>query len=407
MDAMDSPIISGRKASKGKYVILDSDSELSCQSPIKEPRVEQDRNVHQVKRRIKRENDSSCDEKAATGDSEVSVPVSFGTWTCKRCSFRNVSELFNCEMCDMPCVSCDEIESPPTLESLESRFCFTSHRDRWNKSDSNANQTKTHPSSKFKDIKTKQIQRRRQRRRVADTSSEELSKSSSSTDSNDDDDDDQTGSMLDASIGDLASLCITWFNDCTITELSALPYCSESKAVALRRLRPFQDWQDLLNKIESIPRLSANLAWAQLEAFKTQGVIDKILNECNDISKRLRSAAIQDTQNPVPTIPQLLTGESELRPFQKTGLRWLSLLHRHNVNGILADEMGLGKTVQAIAFVAWLMEASPAAGLHLVIVPSSVLDNWLREFSKWTPALQVCCLRGSLKDRAELRRDLK
>ncbi|OCT99985.1 hypothetical protein XELAEV_180057674mg, partial [Xenopus laevis] len=28
-----------------------------------------------------------------------------------------------------------------------------------------------------------------------------------------------------------------------------------------------------------------------------------------------------------------------LKPYQKIGLNWLALLHKHNVNMILADEM--------------------------------------------------------------------
>lgn len=38
--------------------------------------------------------------------------------------------------------------------------------------------------------------------------------------------------------------------------------------------------------------------------------------------------------------PLLLRGV--LRPYQQTGLEWLTTLHRNNLNGILADEMGLG-----------------------------------------------------------------
>lgn len=28
-----------------------------------------------------------------------------------------------------------------------------------------------------------------------------------------------------------------------------------------------------------------------------------------------------------------------LKPYQKIGLNWLALLHKHRLNGILADEM--------------------------------------------------------------------
>jgi len=52
-------------------------------------------------------------------------------------------------------------------------------------------------------------------------------------------------------------------------------------------------------------------------------------------------------------------------------------MHKENINGILADEMGLGKTCQTIAFLAHLLEVSPKS-THLIIVPPSTLDNWVR-----------------------------
>lgn len=44
--------------------------------------------------------------------------------------------------------------------------------------------------------------------------------------------------------------------------------------------------------------------------------------------------------------------------------------------------MGLGKTSQVISLIAHLLE-NGETGPHLIIVPSSTLDNWLREFKRW------------------------
>ena len=59
-----------------------------------------------------------------------------------------------------------------------------------------------------------------------------------------------------------------------------------------------------------------------------------------------------------------------------TGLNWLISLYQQNRNGILADDMGLGKTIQAIAFMAYLLEYRKDKGPHLVIVPKTVLMNF-------------------------------
>jgi SWI/SNF-related matrix-associated actin-dependent regulator 1 of chromatin subfamily A len=56
--------------------------------------------------------------------------------------------------------------------------------------------------------------------------------------------------------------------------------------------------------------------------------------------------------------------------------------------------MGLGKTIQCIAFIAHLFETQ-RRGPHLIVVPGSTLDNWLREFEKWLPDMTVGQLRCS------------
>jgi SNF2 family DNA or RNA helicase len=139
--------------------------------------------------------------------------------------------------------------------------------------------------------------------------------------------------------------------------------------------------------------------------------------------------------------------------------------NRTNVNGVLADEMGLGKTVQTIAFLAWLKfgkgqrrrkkenlskqalpnveseqhpyavnnsddddeseeeneddmgdsgkgsKALPLHGQssapHLVVVPASVLENWMREFAKVCPDLAIQKYHGTMDERALIRRSLR
>lgn len=69
--------------------------------------------------------------------------------------------------------------------------------------------------------------------------------------------------------------------------------------------------------------------------------------------------------------------------YQLVGLNWLVVMYREKMNGILADEMGLGKTIQVIAFLAYLKETNQSIATHLIIVPSSTLDNWLLEFERY------------------------
>lgn len=104
--------------------------------------------------------------------------------------------------------------------------------------------------------------------------------------------------------------------------------------------------------------------------------------------------------------PTLLAPEVELKSYQQVGLNWLHLLYHHKLSCILADEMGLGKTCQVITFMAHLKAVSEGSGPHLVVVPASTLENWLREFQKFCPSLEVQAYYGSQGEREDLRYEL-
>ncbi len=95
----------------------------------------------------------------------------------------------------------------------------------------------------------------------------------------------------------------------------------------------------------------------------------------------------------------------EMRDYQVQGLNWLVSLHENGISGILADEMGLGKTLQTIAFLGYLRHISNITGPHLIVVPKSTLDNWKREFTMWTPEVDVLILQGAKDDRHQLIND--
>ncbi|KAK9456041.1 SNF2 family N-terminal domain-containing protein [Dipodascopsis uninucleata] len=100
--------------------------------------------------------------------------------------------------------------------------------------------------------------------------------------------------------------------------------------------------------------------------------------------------------------PSLLPEDIKLKSYQQVGINWLSLMYKKKLSCILADEMGLGKTCQVISFLAHLKEIG-INGPHLVVVPSSTLENWLREFKRFCPSLVVEPYYGSQKERQEIR----
>ncbi|ODA83360.1 hypothetical protein RJ55_01873 [Drechmeria coniospora] len=94
--------------------------------------------------------------------------------------------------------------------------------------------------------------------------------------------------------------------------------------------------------------------------------------------------------------------QGTMRDYQVAGLNWLISLHENGISGILADEMGLGKTLQTISFLGYLRHIAGITGPHLITVPKSTLDNWKREFQRWTPEVNVLVLQGAKDERHNL-----
>jgi SNF2 family DNA or RNA helicase len=63
---------------------------------------------------------------------------------------------------------------------------------------------------------------------------------------------------------------------------------------------------------------------------------------------------------------------------------------------ILGDQMGLGKTLQTIGFLAHLQTALGLGGPHLVVVPLSVLSNWIAEIERFCPSFRAVRFHGEL-----------
>lgn len=90
--------------------------------------------------------------------------------------------------------------------------------------------------------------------------------------------------------------------------------------------------------------------------------------------------------------------KGELRPYQKAGYNWMNFLNKYNFGGCLADDMGLGKTVQTLA----LMQAEKEKGVanaSLLIMPTSLIYNWLMEAKKFTPKLKIFNYTGTNREK--------
>ena len=84
-----------------------------------------------------------------------------------------------------------------------------------------------------------------------------------------------------------------------------------------------------------------------------------------------------------------------LRPYQLEGLSWMQSLRQLEVGGILADDMGLGKTLQTLAHVLSEKHAGRLDRPCMVVMPTSLIPNWLDEAAHFTPQLKVLALYGA------------
>jgi SNF2 family DNA or RNA helicase len=79
-------------------------------------------------------------------------------------------------------------------------------------------------------------------------------------------------------------------------------------------------------------------------------------------------------------------------PYQREGVLWLLSMENQTSGvrgGVLADEMGLGKSIQLIA----TMLGNPKTRT-LLVVPKSIITQWVEELARFAPSLSVCVFDG-------------
>lgn len=249
---------------------------------------------------------------------------------------------------------------------------------------------------------------------------------------------------------------VRWFNTADASALMDTTNCNAQQAETIISLRPFDDADDIEEKLGSkstkgvTPRLFHHCKDLMAGYYQ----VDEVLARCETIGRELSDAmaswmpdasqngsrlatpaltassvdasiAASREGTPSSTLnlssikkggssndkfyleeqPKLLADGVKLKDYQLVGVNWLHLLYRKKTSCILADEMGLGKTAQVIAFFAQLKDMG-VRGPHLVVAPSSVLENWDREFRFFAPLINVRKYYGSMKDRVELREEL-
>ena len=86
-------------------------------------------------------------------------------------------------------------------------------------------------------------------------------------------------------------------------------------------------------------------------------------------------------------IPVPASLQAELRAYQERGFSWNINNLLNGFGTILADDMGLGKTIQTISTILYLKENGFIKKRVVIVVPTSLINNWEKELERFAPTL--------------------
>jgi SNF2 family DNA or RNA helicase len=142
------------------------------------------------------------------------------------------------------------------------------------------------------------------------------------------------------------------------------------------------------------------------ETITVKGLIELAIGAKQDISDLTIDGVeaegwiadmLQQLEDPsaVKQLPPPAKLQAQLRPYQLRGYSWLSFLKRWGLGACLADDMGLGKTIQTLAMIQKERETESASKPVLLVCPTSVVNNWLKEAERFTPSLKLMVHHGA------------
>lgn len=132
--------------------------------------------------------------------------------------------------------------------------------------------------------------------------------------------------------------------------------------------------EDELSNYDSI-RLNGKMSKVEKARFAMSDIA------FNNLEVEKEREIINNFENVEPLIP--FGVNATLFDYQKKGFAWIYELFSNGYGGILGDDMGLGKTLQVISFIKKILLENPKNKI-LIVAPTSLVNNWRDEFSKFT-----------------------
>lgn len=132
----------------------------------------------------------------------------------------------------------------------------------------------------------------------------------------------------------------------------------------------------------------------ELTRLKDTGIEVEI--DASVVTSASEEAKSQSTTVDVPDL------NAQLYSYQAQGVAWMRSVLSQTGGVILADEMGLGKTIQIISLL--LLDRPLPSEPALILCPTTLIANWVREIQRFAPSLSIYVHRG--QNRVRIPRDL-
>ncbi len=154
-----------------------------------------------------------------------------------------------------------------------------------------------------------------------------------------------------------------------------------------------------LEKYDGLARLASSEGESLRFASSQTLLLDALLSEHNNVQLDTGFLQFRDKLREINGVKPAVEPSGfcgELREYQREGLGWLQFLREFNLGVCLADDMGLGKTVQVLALLqARRLAKQEPRKPSLVVVPKSLIFNWIEEAERFTPQLRIVNYTGS------------
>lgn len=155
---------------------------------------------------------------------------------------------------------------------------------------------------------------------------------------------------------------------------------------ALKLVQRHQKSQGQLTLREALSLALLDGETSEWEGLQVERVaLDRWLD---DLRQRLKN------RQTLQIVPQPQSFNGALRPYQINGLSWLAFMRDYGFGACLADDMGLGKTIQVLALLAKDYEERKLTAPVLLVCPTTVVNNWVREAERFAPQLRCYAHHG-------------